>query len=70
MTVKTKDIEIKYNPRTQFEGIDELANSIKELGILQPLAVAKGADGKYVITHISSMNIGMFGKKLLREIKF
>ncbi len=49
MTIKTNDIEIKYNPRTTFEGIDELARSIRELGILQPLAVSRGSNGKYVL---------------------
>lgn len=49
MTVKLDDIEIKYNPRTRFEGIDELARSIKELGILQPLTVTKNGNGKYAL---------------------
>jgi ParB/RepB/Spo0J family partition protein len=49
MTIKLEDIEIKYNPRTRFEGIDELARSIKELGILQPLTVAKNGNGKYAL---------------------
>ena len=49
MSIKLEDIEIKYNPRTRFEGIDELARSIKELGILQPLTVAKNGNGKYAL---------------------
>lgn len=49
MTVKLDDIEIKYNPRTQFEGIDELAKSIKSLGILQPLTVARNGNGKFAL---------------------
>ena len=49
MTIQLDDIEIKYNPRTQFIGIDELSRSIKELGILQPLTVAKNGNGKYVL---------------------
>lgn len=38
-------------PRTQFdeEALDELADSIRQLGIIQPVTVKKGADGKYVI---------------------
>lgn len=49
MTVKLDDIEIRYNPRTKFEGIDELSRSIKELGILQPLTVTKNGNGKFVL---------------------
>ena len=38
-------------PRTQFdeEALDELADSIRQLGVIQPVTVKKGADGKYVI---------------------
>lgn len=38
-------------PRTQFdeEALDELADSIRQLGIIQPVTVKKAADGKYVI---------------------
>ena len=37
-------------PRTQFdeEALDELADSIRQLGVIQPVTVKKGADGKYV----------------------
>ncbi len=49
MNVQLTDIEIKYNPRTQFDGIDDLAKSINELGILQPLAVSKNGNGKFVL---------------------
>ena len=38
-------------PRTQFdeEALDELADSIRQLGIIQPVTVKKAADGKYII---------------------
>lgn len=38
-------------PRTQFdeEALDELADSIRQLGVIQPITVRKGDDGKYVI---------------------
>ena len=38
-------------PRTQFdeEALDELADSIRQLGVIQPVTVKKAADGKYVI---------------------
>ena len=38
-------------PRTQFaeEALDELADSIRQLGVIQPVTVKKGADGTYVI---------------------
>jgi len=38
-------------PRTQFdeEALDELADSIRQLGVIQPVTVRKGSDGKYVI---------------------
>lgn len=38
-------------PRTQFdeEALDELADSIRQLGVIQPVTVKQGADGKYII---------------------
>ena len=46
MKIKLNEITVKYNPRTTFDGIDELANSIKSLGLLTPLTVApKGQEG-------------------------
>lgn len=38
-------------PRTQFdeEALDELADSIRQLGVIQPITVKKADDGKYII---------------------
>lgn len=38
-------------PRTQFdeEALDELADSIRQLGVIQPITVKKNGEGKYVI---------------------
>lgn len=38
-------------PRTQFdeEALDELADSIRQLGVIQPVTVKKGTDGKYIL---------------------
>lgn len=38
-------------PRTEFdeEALDELAESIRQLGIIQPITVRKHTDGKYII---------------------
>lgn len=38
-------------PRTQFdeEALDELADSIRQLGIIQPVTVKKADDGKYIL---------------------
>lgn len=38
-------------PRTQFdeEALDELADSIRQLGVIQPVTVKKGSDGKYIL---------------------
>ncbi len=38
-------------PRTQFdeEALDELADSIRQLGVIQPITVKKTADEKYII---------------------
>ena len=38
-------------PRTQFdeEALDELADSIRQLGVIQPVTVKKAEDGKYII---------------------
>ena len=46
--------EIRPNPtqpRTQFdeEALDELADSIRQLGIIQPITVKKSGDSKYII---------------------
>jgi len=42
-------IRNKYQPRKRFnqEDLDELANSIKELGIIQPIIVRKSTDQKF-----------------------
>lgn len=48
MEIALKDIKLDYNPRTNFEGIDTLAESIKDLGLLQPLIVARKNEG-YVL---------------------
>ena len=42
-------IRNKYQPRKRFnqEDLDELANSIKELGIIQPIIVRKSSDQKF-----------------------
>ena len=42
--IKLEDIEVNpYQPRTYFdeESLRELANSIKELGVIQPITVRK-----------------------------
>ncbi len=38
-------------PRTQFdeEALDELADSIRQLGVIQPVTVKKTSEGKYII---------------------
>ena len=38
-------------PRTQFdeEALDELADSIRQLGVIQPVTVRKSDNGKYII---------------------
>ena len=46
------DIDLVYSQaqiRTQFEGIEELAESIKEAGLMQPVVVKKMPDGRYLI---------------------
>jgi len=50
MRVKLCEISVVYNPRTTFENIDDLANSIREVGLLSPLTVASGnGKGGYVL---------------------
>ena len=49
MKIKLNRIAVKYNPRTTFEGIDELANSIKSLGLLNPLTVAPDGKDSYIL---------------------
>lgn len=47
----TEIIPNPTQPRTQFdeEALDELADSIRQLGVIQPVTVKKGDDGKYII---------------------
>lgn len=45
MQVNIKEIHVKYNPRTKFEGIEDLAKSIKRVGLMQPLTVTKNGKG-------------------------
>ena len=44
--VDPREIKVVYNPRTVFEGIDELMTSIIELGVLTPLEVRKNKDNE------------------------
>lgn len=43
--IAIKDIEVKYNPRSKFDLPKEFLNSIKELGLIQPVTVAKNGKG-------------------------
>lgn len=50
--IEIENIEVNpYQPRTQFdeEALEELANSIKQLGIVQPITVRELPSGKYQI---------------------
>ena len=40
-----------HHRRTQFdeEALDELADSIRTLGVIQPITVKRQGDGKYII---------------------
>ncbi len=50
MKVKLSEVSLGYNPRTVFENIDELANSIMSMGLLNPLTVASGnGKGGYIL---------------------
>jgi ParB family chromosome partitioning protein len=42
------DIQIKENVRTEYTGIEELAESIKQYGLLQPIAVYQ-QDDEYIV---------------------
>jgi ParB family chromosome partitioning protein len=42
-------IEIRENVRTEYTGIDELADSIRRYGLLQPLTVYPGGEGTYFV---------------------
>lgn len=43
--VKLSEIQIKYSPRVEFGGIKQLAENIKEVGLLQPLTITKNGSG-------------------------
>lgn len=47
----TQIIPNPAQPRTQFdeEALDELADSIRQLGVIQPITVKKAGEGKYII---------------------
>jgi ParB family chromosome partitioning protein len=47
MEIELEYIAVKSNPRTDFGPIDELAASIKEKGIIEPLVVKKTGDNAY-----------------------
>ena len=50
----TEIIPNPTQPRTQFdeEALDELADSIRQLGVIQPITVKKSGDGKYIRTSL------------------
>ena len=47
----TQIIPNPTQPRTQFdeEALDELADSIRQLGVIQPVTVKKSTEGKYIL---------------------
>lgn len=47
--IPVKDIVVEPQPRKFFSGIDELAYSIKKLGLLQPIVVTPKGQGKYLL---------------------
>ncbi len=47
MDVAVEKIQVKCNPRTDFGDIDELAASVREKGIIEPLVVKTLSDGSY-----------------------
>jgi ParB/RepB/Spo0J family partition protein len=59
MRVAVKDIEVVYNPRSKFEDIKALAESIKRTGLLQPLTIAKNGNGYRLLD----------GERRLRAVK-
>lgn len=48
-SIPVEDIYSKVQPRKVFEHIEELAESLKELGQLQPIVVSQDGNGKFVI---------------------
>ena len=72
--VSIKDIiRNKFQPRKNFnkESLDELTNSIKEQGVIQPIVVrpSKSSEGKYEIIKGASHFLPMeFPNKVINEI--
>ena len=49
MEIKRSQIQAYGNPRFVFEGIEDLANSISEFGLLNPLIVIEKKEGTYLL---------------------
>lgn len=50
ITIKLSEIDEQFNPRSVFSGMDELVNSIKSVGLLQPIVVRESAQaGRWVL---------------------
>ena len=64
-TLKISQIEVAENPRKDFSGVDELAKSIGDCGLLQPIAVRPSGSGKYILVD-GEQRLRAF-KKLKRE---
>jgi len=60
LTIEADLIDTGYNYREDFEGIDELAANIAEVGLLQPLGVRAGENGRWKL---------VYGERRLRAIR-
>ena len=69
--IPIKDIKIKENIRTKFEEIPELMQSIKSIGLLQPIGVKETKDEYFIIWgHRRFMACKKLGHKTISAIIF
>lgn len=59
-TIKISEIKVNGNPRRNFSGVDEIAESIKRIGLLQPVTVRRGDNDEVVLVD---------GEQRLRALK-
>lgn len=59
-TLKVSEITVNEQPRKDFSRVDDIAESIKTSGLLQPIAVRKKGDGSYILVD---------GEQRLRAVK-
>lgn len=61
LVLKTSEIKVETQPRKDFSKVSDIANSIEEIGLMQPVTVRKNKEGVYILID-GEQRLRAFGK--------